>query len=194
MNKGRLVRKDNKKVNLAVLVYPAPPNGDPNQRSVYLMDAMVHPQDERAQGRSDLSLDVKPDIRAPQGKNRFTVCTEEEVDSLNKAAGENQVSVPLSRGSNGYVFGVTADLRSSNFAGTPGSQSVYMESLQPSELPVTPDAQGKSILVQIGEFNDAAGHTQAKAAYDKANAQRKTRAETLDTPGVSADHDREGAL
>lgn len=191
MNKGRLVRQDNKSVNVAVLVYPAQLSEGPGARQVYLVDAMVHPQDERAAGRTDLSLDVKPDVRARQGENRFTTWTAEEVATLKQVAGENHVTAKAASGAEGYVFGATADLRSSNSIGTPGSQSIYLDSLKPSELSVGPDAEGRSILQQAYAFNDAAARTQAKVAYAKAAVETESRSVDLDDASKPDDHEKE---
>lgn len=164
MNKGRLVRAENKAVNLAVVAYDGQPAGVGPAGAVYVFDARVHPLDERAKARVDLSLDVKPDARAADGKNRLTVCTEEEMKAIQSAAGENHVAIRSHDGQHrGHIYGVSADLRSSNISGTPGTQSLYLESVKPSELSVTTDDAGVSILDRLDQFKGRTNGPRTKA-------------------------------
>ncbi|MBO9625759.1 MAG: hypothetical protein J7484_05220 [Microbacterium sp.] len=142
-------------VNLVVMEFDGRAVADADGAvTTHLLDAVVHPGDRRAPGETDLAL-----VPSGEGDDAPSAgYSAEQFRAIAEAAGGNVTDLVDAAGVVvGRAYGVRADLLVSD-----GRLVVNTKTVAATELPVSPDAEGRDIRMQISASMAAAREARAR--------------------------------
>lgn len=162
-------------VDLAVALYNnAVARNDKGEITAAFPTVYKHPQGEGSKGQTNLALNTRRDDKSPSGYNNTTAYAASQMQDIVATAGENYAPL-LNKDKQevGRIYGVKADvMRASDKSG----MVINTKTLNPSELSVGPDANGRDLIQQVIDT-----HKEAKAmkeAEGPAVAQEQQQAQT----------------